>query len=292
MSEQPEPRSDGCGSTSTRVTDPRNRILTALPPDELERILPDLERVTLEIRDLIFDVNQVIEQVCFPEGCVCSVLGLMADGSAVETATIGHEGVVGLPVFHGTDRTSFQAFCQVPGEALIMPVAAFRREIARSGALTLMLHRYSQALLTLVAQSSACNRLHTMQERCARWLLLTHDRVGGLSRGVHEFSLTHSFLSQMLGTRRVSVTEAMNALSDTGALTYEGEIVRVLDRGRLEGAACECYEIIRSEFERLLEDLPTAQRTPNPLDRIKASEGTKSTIGDAVPGQDDAARLD
>ncbi len=291
MSEQSGPASGRRGSASGHDRQVRNQILLALPGEEYERIAPHLTRIALEVRDLLFDVNEVIQHVYFPENSVCSVLGLMSDGSAVETATIGDEGMVGMPVFHGTDRTTLQAFCQVPGDALRMPVDVFRAEVARSGTLNLLLHRYSQALLTLIAQSSACNRLHTMQERCARWLLHTHDRVGE-THGVDEFPLTQQFLSQMLGVRRATVTEAMRALGEKGAITYEMGMIRVLDRGRLESAACECYRIVRSEFERLLGGRPQGARMENPLDRLKTSEHGKSTVGGAVPDQDADARLD
>src|SRR4051812_42016208 len=162
---------------TTHAERPRNRLLASLPPDEYTRMQARLEPVTLELRQIVFDIDQPIEDVYFPEGALVSILSVMADGTSVETATVGLEGFVGLPVFLGTDRTSAHAFAQVPGVALRMSADDFRAEIARSAALTRALHRYTQALFTLVAQSSACNRLHTMQERLARWLLHTRDRV-------------------------------------------------------------------------------------------------------------------
>jgi CRP-like cAMP-binding protein len=263
----------------------RNQILASLPPEDLDRLEPHLERVKLSVRDLLFDVNQVIEDVYFPESCVASIIGLMADGSAVETATVGDEGMVGLPIFHGTDRTSTQAFCQVPGTALRLPVDMFRDELRRSPQLNLMLHRYSMALFTLVAQSSACNRLHTMPQRCARWLLHTHDRVGA-HRGVNQFPLTQQFLSQMLGVRRATVSEAMSKLQEGGSVAYERGIIQIADRARLESKACECYSIVKSEFERLLADHQGSRdRTLSPLADARMSEAGKTTVGDAVPDE-------
>lgn len=260
----------------------RNQILASLPPGDLARLEPHLDRVKLGVRDLLFDVNQVIDFVYFPESCVASIIGVMADGSAVETATVGDEGMIGLPIFHGTDRTSTQAFCQVPGTAQRLPADVFREELQRSPQLTLMLHRYSMALFTLVAQSSACNRLHSMPQRCARWLLHTHDRVGA-HRGVHQFPLTQQFLSQMLGVRRATVSEAMSKLQEGGSVTYERGVIQVADRQRLESKACECYGIVKSEFERLLADHQGMRdHTPNPLLDSRMSDGKHSTVGDAV----------
>lgn len=264
--------------------EPINQILRGLPVEEYARLEPHLERVHLEVRDLLFDVHARIEHVYFPEDGVCSIIGLMADGSAVETATVGNEGMVGLPVFHGTDRTSAQAFCQVPGHALRLSADIFATEVRRSQAFTLILHRYSQALFTLVGQSSACNRLHLMRQRCARWLLHTHDRVGA---SVDSFPLTHQFISQMLGVRRATVTEAMGQLQEANAIRYANGVIEIVDRSRLEAQACECYAVVRSEFDRLLGDRQSGGTvTRSPLDEIKSSENGKSTAGDAVPADD------
>jgi CRP-like cAMP-binding protein len=254
---------------------PPNQILSALPAPDYHRIEPYLERMALSVRDLMYDVNVVIEHVYFPENCVCSIIGLMADGSAVETATVGNEGMIGIPIFHGTDRTSSQAFCQVPGNALKLPAEVFRDALRHSGTLTYLMHRYSQALFALIGQTSACNRLHKMSERCARWLLLTHDRVDRKPK----FNLTQQFLAQMLGVRRATVTEAMSALQAAGAVNYQMGIIEVKDRTLLENLACECYAIVRNEFDRLLNDQQfRGEPSPNPLDGIQTSVGGKSIV--------------
>ncbi len=261
----------------------RNRILASLPAGEYARLAPHLERVDLELRQILFDVDRPITHVYFPEAMVTSVLGVMADGTSVETATVGREGMVGLPVFLGTDQTSAQAFSQVPGPALRMTAEAFRAAVADSPALTLALHRYTQALFTLVAQNSACNRLHTMAERCARWLLHTHDRVER-----DEFPLTHHFLSQMLGVRRATVTEAMGTVQARGAVDYQMGRVRVRDRGALEGAACECYAIITREFDRLLGGSGTRPRgDASPLEAVTTEQGGRTALREAVPRGDE-----
>lgn len=251
-----------------------NRILAALPETERAALEPHLESLDAELRLLIWDVDRPIEYVYFPEGMIGSIVGVMADGTAVETATIGHEGIVGLPVFLGTDRTSCQAFCQVPGPTLRMRVSAFRDLIGQLPELRALLNSFTQALFTLVGQNSACNRVHTMSERCARWLLLTHDRVGG-----DDFPLTHQVLSQMLGVRRATVTEAMGYIQERGAIAYEMGRVHIRDRALLESLSCECYTIIAREFERLL----GGHGAPPMFKRVSTSAGGMSTVGDGAP---------
>jgi CRP-like cAMP-binding protein len=160
---------------------------------------------------------------------------------------VGKEGMLGLPVFLGTDRSSGQSFSQVPGESLRMEVAAFRQAMTRSRALVDLLHRYTQALFTQVSQSAACNSLHSIDERCCRWLLMTHNRVE-----TDEFVLTQEFLAIMLGVRRASVAKVAGKLQAAGLIRYRRGQLRILDRQGLEAAACECYGVIRAEYERLL----------------------------------------
>ncbi len=238
---------------------------------------PHLESLDAELRFLLFDVDQPIEYIYFPEGMIGSVVGVMSNRTAVETSTIGCEGIVGLPVFFGVDQTSAQAFCQIPGPTLRMRVEPFREAIGRLPTLTRILNRFTQALFTLVAQNSACNRVHSMRQRCARWLLITCDRVDA-----GHFLLTHQVLSQMLGVRRATVTEAMGELQASGAVTYEMGRVTIRDRKLLESISCECYAIITREFERLL-----GNRTrPSVLENVKTSEGEESTVGDGGPRDD------
>lgn len=257
---------------------PRNRLLAALPAHAYAVLAPHLTLVRLELKQVLFDVDRPIEYVYFPEAGIASVLGVMSDGSAVETATIGNEGMVGLPVFLGTDQTSSQAFCQIPGAALRMASDDFRHLIAAVPSLTMILHRYTQALFTLVAQSSACNRMHSTAERCARWLLHCHDRIGA-AEGRDSFPLTHQFLSQMLGVRRATVTEAMRDMQAAGAVTYVRGQVVVRDRAALERAACECYGLIVREFDRLLD----GQTRRSVLEDTRVSENGRSTLGDGAP---------
>lgn len=257
---------------------PRNRILAALPPDEQERMLSQMQLVDLELRDVVVDVNRRIDHVYFVEEGVVSVLGVMLDGTAVETATVGFEGMVGLPVFLGADSMAAQAFTQVSGKAYRMRASVLREELGRGGALSGLLGRYTQALFTLMGQSSACNRLHMAEQRCARWLLHTHDRAG-----TDTFDLTQLFLAQMLGVRRATVTEVAGALQDRGLIAYTRGRITVTDRPGLEAIACECYRIIASEFDRLLD----GRATPNPLDQVAVSEDGKSTLATGEIPEDD-----
>jgi CRP-like cAMP-binding protein len=252
----------------------RNRILAALPAEERERLRPSLEHVPLELRHVIFEPNRTIEHVYFPEEGVVSVLGLLEDGSAIETATVGNEGMVGVPVFLGAMQMAGQAFAQIPGRAWRMPAGALREEVRRGSALAQLLGRYTQALFTLVAQSSACNRKHAVEQRCARWLLMTHDRVEG-----DTFELTHLFLSQMLGVRRATVSETAAALQVRGLIDYTRGRITIRDRAGLEAAACPCYGIIRAEFARMLEgvELPTA------LDDLRGAQDGQTIAGDGAP---------
>ncbi|HEU4457191.1 MAG TPA: Crp/Fnr family transcriptional regulator [Longimicrobium sp.] len=254
---------------------PRNRLLAALPPDELRRVLDRLEPVELELRKVVVEPNRPIEHVHFVESGIVSIVSLMADGSAIETATVGNEGMVGLPVFLDAGSMAAQAFVQVAGHGYRMAAADLREEVRRGGALAGALGRYTQALFTLLAQASACNRKHTVDERCARWLLLTHDRAGG-----DTFELTHLFLSQMLGVRRASVTEVAGRLQAAGFIDYRRGRITVLDRPGLESASCECYAIIRAEFARLLD----GASLPSPLDAVTPTgDDGKTETGDGAP---------
>ena len=225
----------------------RNALLAALPDAELANMAREMERVDLEIRDTLFEANRPIRDVYFPIDGICSLVGTVASGQPVEVATVGWEGFVGLPLFLGAKRTPTEAFCQVAGAALRMPARAFLHSVKTSPALQEVLHRYTQAMFTLLAQGSVCNRAHSVVERCARWLLLSHDRVGSDS-----FQLTQEFLAQMLGVRRASVSEAAGALQRKGAIEYRRGRLTIRDRQALEALSCECYEIVSSDFRRLI----------------------------------------
>jgi len=225
----------------------QNRLLAALPPEVYARLLPHLETVALGLRDIAYAANEPIEHVYFPISGIISMVCLMEDGQAVEVGTVGNEGMVGLPVFLGAERSPSQAFSQVPGETLRMTAEHFTQEVLAQAPFRALLHRYTQALIVQIAQSSACNRLHTDEQRCARWLLMTHDRVGA-----DQFRLTQEFLAEMLGVRRARVNAVAGLLRRRGLIRYSRGLMTLLDRRGLEDAACACYGIITAEYDRLL----------------------------------------
>ncbi|HEY1186779.1 MAG TPA: Crp/Fnr family transcriptional regulator, partial [Gemmata sp.] len=208
------------------------------------RLLPRTTELTFGHKDVVYQPEGAMEYVYFPRTGVLSCVVLMEDGGSAEVAGIGLEGMAGVSTALGADRSREQVFCQVaPCVCRQMPAAEFAAEVAGSGPLRDMVYRYVRAAMTASARQTACNCLHSADERCARWLLQCHDRAEG-----DEFSLTHEFLSQMLGVRRATVTVTAGILQTAGFITYKNGLVRVRDRAGLEGAACECYAVIRDAF--------------------------------------------
>ena len=224
-----------------------NRLLATLEPDLLVAVREHLELVDLAARDPVYDRWQPIDYVYFPVDAVVSVVADMGDGSVIEVATVGREGMVGVPALLQAEADDHRTFTQVPGRALRLPAERFLELVEVSKPFERLLHRYVQALITQIARSAACNRAHSIDERAGRWLLLTHDRAGR-----DEFPLTQEFLAQMLGVRRPSVTIAAGMLQKAGFIRYSRGRVTVVDREGLESASCDCYRIIRDEYERLL----------------------------------------
>lgn len=226
-----------------------NRLLDSLPSEEFERLQPYLESVSLSLKQELYLPNEPIEFVYFPLEGVCSLLSLTSQGELVEVATIGNEGMVGLPVFLGAKQIPGIGMCQIPGYALRMRTEDFQTQVTQDTTLYDVLHRFTQALFNFISQSALCNRVHSIEQRCCRWLLLTHDRVEA-----DEFSLTHEFLSQMLGVRRAGVSEVAAKLQNAGFISYRYGKITVLDRAGLEATSCECYALIKAEFARLIYD--------------------------------------
>ncbi|MDZ4876468.1 MAG: hypothetical protein CLLPBCKN_005888 [Chroococcidiopsis cubana SAG 39.79] len=224
-----------------------NQLLASLPREEYERLVANMELVPLTFKQVLYAPNESIQYVYFPKSGVVSLLTLMEDGTAVEVGTVGNEGMVGLPVFLGSNKIPGQALAQIPGEAWRMRVDVFKDKVIPGSALHDLLQRYTQALFNLISQIAACNRIHSVEERFCRWLLMTQDRVGS-----DEFPLTQEFLSQMLGVRRPTVSLSASVLQKAGLIRYVRGKMTILDREGLEASSCECYMIIKSEFERLL----------------------------------------
>jgi signal transduction histidine kinase len=244
-----------------------NHLLAAIPAEESERLLQHLERVDLTCREILHVADEPVRHVYFPDDGVITLISMMESGASVEVGVVGREGVVGLSSFLGSDTTPYQAVVLVAGHATRMRAGVFREEVGRGGALLAVLHRYTQALLTQAAQTSACNRLHHVDERVVRCLLTVHDRVGGGS-----FRLTHELMANMLGVRRAGVTEAALRLREAGLIGYSRGSIRILDRAGLESAACECYGIIKEEFDRL----PAAE----PMGEVTGTRRASTSAGD------------
>ena len=246
-----------------------NGILNRLPPNDVARLMRDADSVALQMGDVLANPEEAIEFVYFPQTSVFSVLSVMTDGTAIEAGVIGREGFGPVAPFHGLTAAAERVVVQVPGDAVRVPTSIFRKALADMPQLDEALHRFMQALFTLAAQSSGCNRRHSVVQRCARWLLLTSDRVTGDS-----FPLTHVFLAQMLGVRRSSVTVAADALRAAGAIDYTRGKVHIVDRARLRQRSCDCYDIIKSTYDLLLEGTPTS--SPLRGVQIVADEGVVS----------------
>jgi len=225
-----------------------NTLLSSLPPEDFQRVSSNLTWRPLKVRQPIHKNGDPLSEIFFPSRSVISITNAMEDGGVVEVATVGREGLVGIGAVLGNPIASGDAFVQVAGEpAAVMSIEVFRREMDRRGAFHDLVTCYSQAFVALLMQSVACNGLHSAEERCCRWLLMTHDRIGQ-----DEFALTHEFLAIMLGVRRPTVTLVMAELARAGIVSHVRGHVRVVDRKGLEGASCECYRNIRAVFDRLL----------------------------------------
>ncbi|HEX8907183.1 MAG TPA: Crp/Fnr family transcriptional regulator [Longimicrobiaceae bacterium] len=238
-------------SNGTRITttggEGRNRLLRALPPAELELLAPHLEQVEVEVLQPIADMNDVVQHVWFPDNAIISLLHRGIDGTPIEIGTVGSEGMAGLTVAFGVDWTPALILGEVPGSCRRMDAARFRELLPTLPTLQALLGRYAVYLLGQVGQSLACNSLHSLEQRCARWILMTHDRVEG-----DEFQLTQEVLAQMLAVHRPAVSVAAGALKRAGFIDYSRGRLVMKDRAGLEQAACECYGIVSRQRDRLL----------------------------------------
>jgi CRP-like cAMP-binding protein len=225
----------------------QNRILSSVSRDLQIRLLPRMEKTALSVRQILYEAGEPITHAWFPLSGVVSLLIGLKGGQRVEVATVGNEGVAGIPLLLGEDRGPLRAVCQVAGQALRMHTDSFRRSLEEHPEFAELVRRYAQAMFDQVAQTTACNRVHSVQQRMCCWLLMTHDRVGA-----SEFQLTQEFLAQMLGVRRPSVTVAAGHLQRSGLIRYQRGRIQIADRAGLESGACECYDSLRRELDRLL----------------------------------------
>ena len=224
-----------------------NRLLAKLPGEELEDLRPHLEPVSLSHAQYLIAPNRPILYVYFPINALASLVTVLEDGSTVEAGSVGREGMVGIPVLLGAGKTPMQTLVQIPGEALRVKAEVIKEAFDKGGALHDLLHRYVHTLFVVASQSAACNRRHHVDARLCRWLLMSSDGVAS-----NELALTQEFLATMLGVRRAGVTQAALHLQEAGLIDYNRGRIRILDREKLEAATCECYRMVKDEYDRLL----------------------------------------
>jgi len=238
-----------------------NRLLTALPSADRDELFGLVRKITLPVKTVLFEPGAAIDALYFPTDGVISLVTPLHDGAIVEVATIGNEGVVGVPVVP-LGGLAVRAISQVAGHSLRIETTQFLSLFDRSRAFQALVERYTQALFGQISQAAACNRLHSSEERLSRWLLMSHDRVGA-----DDFMITQEFLGQMLGARRSTVSVSAGILQRAGLIRYVRGHVTIVDRAGLEAVACECYAVIRNELERVIapgQHQPPIGKAPDP----------------------------
>src|SRR4029078_5924971 len=233
---------------ATLLTEPvANRLLAALPADEYERLRPLVQPVEFSLGEVVYEFGGALDYVFFPTNSIISLLYTMENGTSAEMGLTGNEGVVGIALFMGGGRMPNRAVVQRAGTAVRMKGKVLQNEFALGGRFQQLLLRYTQALITQISQTAVCNRLHSVDQQLCRWLLLSHDRVKA-----DELIMTQELIADMLGVRREGVTVAAGRLQDAGAISYVRGHIKILDRQRLEETVCECYRVVKDEFDRLL----------------------------------------
>jgi CRP-like cAMP-binding protein len=230
-----------------RLRDSGNDLLDRLPADEFDSLEPMLQRVSLTTRQVVHQLDADISHVHFPTTALLSLLTVLEEDDPVETATVGREGFIGLAAAMGVEASPHRVICQMNGDSLRLPVRPFLEAMERNRGLTGLIHRYVAYSLYTASQAVACNALHNAEARASRWLLTTHDQAHR-----DEFPMTQEFLAFMLGVRRQTVTVIAGALQSAGLIGYQRGVMRIVDRPRLEDAACECYAALRGYYERVV----------------------------------------
>ena len=248
------------GKTASRVAEGRprkadptlrsphqNHLLDALPASAYERIAPHLELVPMRLGDVLYESGDKLRHVYFPTTSIISLLYVMEDGASAEIAVVGNEGILGISLFMGGETTPSRAVVQSAGDAYRLKAELLKSEFGRFGPTMHLLLRYTQALITQMAQTAVCNRHHSVDQQLCRWLLLSLDRLA-----TNELCMTQELIANMLGVRREGVTEAAGKLQDAGLIRYRRGRITVLDRRGLAARSCECYQVVKAEFDRLL----------------------------------------
>jgi CRP-like cAMP-binding protein len=225
----------------------RNHLLAALSAGALERVRPHLRLVEMPLGKVLYEPGDLLSHVYFPTDCIVSLLYVLTDGSSAEISVVGNDGVIGIALFMGGETTPSRALVQSGGHAYELHGQLLKNEFHRDGAMQLLLLRYTQALITQMAQTAVCNRHHSVDQQLCRWLLLSLDRLSG-----NRLTMTQELIANMLGVRREGVTEAAGKLQKLGVIKYQRGQITVMDRPRLEQLCCECYAVVRKESDRLL----------------------------------------
>ena len=225
----------------------QNRLLAALPREEYERLAPQLQEVSFSLGEVVYEFGGHLDYVYFPTDSIVSLLYTMENGTSAEMGLTGNDGVVGIALFMGGGTMPNRAVVQSAGGAVRMTAKLLQDEFARGGRFQQLLLRYTQALITQISQTAVCNRLHSVEQQLCRWLLLSHDRIKS-----DELVMTQELIADMLGVRREGVTVAAGRLQDVGAISYVRGHITIVDRDKLEDTVCECYGVVKDEFQRLL----------------------------------------
>ncbi len=229
------------------ITPHQNHLLDALPTEDFERLAPHLEPMTLKLGEVLYEPGGHMRYVYFPTTAIVSLLYVMKDGASAEIAIVGNEGLLGISLFMGGETTPSRALVQSAGYGYRLKGQVLKNEFGRFGPLTHLLLRYTQALITQMSQTAVCNRHHSVDQQLCRWLLLSLDRLAS-----NELAMTQELIANMLGVRREGVTEAAGKLQAAGIVKYRRGKITVIDRPALEARSCECYEVVKKEFDRLL----------------------------------------
>jgi CRP-like cAMP-binding protein len=224
----------------------RNQLLAALPESERDRLLPQLALVSMPLGKVLYESGDTLRHVYFPTNCIVSLLYVLENGASAEISVVGNEGLIGIALFMGGETTPSRAIVQSAGHAYRLAGPLLKEEFHRSGEMQLLLLRYTQALITQMAQTAVCNRHHSVDQQLCRWLLLSLDRLDN-----DEVVMTQELIANMLGVRREGVTEAAGKLQKLGAIRYSRGRIKVLDRPKLETLSCECYAVVKKETDRL-----------------------------------------
>jgi CRP-like cAMP-binding protein len=231
----------------------QNHLLAAIPSAEFERLSPHLELVEMPLGQVLYESGGRLDHVYFPTTCIVSLLYVLENGASAEIAVVGYEGILGISLFMGGETTPSRAVVQSAGFGYRLKAPLLKQEFNRAGPVLRLLLRYTQALITQMTQTAVCNRHHSIEQQLCRWLLVSLDRLSSNS-----LKITQELIANMLGVRREGVTEAAGNLQRAGLIRYNRGHIEVLDRPRLERAVCECYAVVKVEFDRLLSDIPRA----------------------------------